>query len=364
MRIVHTESSLGWGGQEIRILRESQKLASMGHEVTVLCDEASIIAKRAQEWAPSVECRQTKLKKKRLRYLLHLRSALANLAPDVVVCHSSTDHWLTAVARLISKRKFPIVRARHISAQVRGNITSKWLFRRGCESVITTGSGIKEALTRSKLCAPNRVFSIPTGLDAAKYQGLSRGQAREMLGLDQQLRLIGIIATLRSWKGHTDLIHAFKLLDDPSAGLLIVGDGPRRAALHALSSSLGLSSTITFVGQQSNVAPWFAALDVYAQPSYANEGVPQAILQAMATGLPIVSCPIGGIPEAVANYRAAKLVPVHSPEELAEAIKTAIAELAFHPDRSDLSHTPFTEQDMALKCEQIYRRTIGEFRRS
>jgi len=182
-----------------------------------------------------------------------------------------------------------------------------------------------------------------------------------MLGLDRQVRMVGIIATLRSWKGHEDLIHAFKLLDDSSSKLIIVGDGPRRAALHALSSSLGLSSRIAFVGQQTNVEPWFAALDVYAQPSYANEGVPQAILQAMATGLPIVSCPIGGIPEAVADYRAAKLVPVHSPEELAQAIKAAITGLAIQPGRAELTHTPFTEQDMALKCEQIYRRTIDEF---
>lgn len=362
MKIVHTESSLGWGGQEIRILSESQMLASLGHDVTILCDSASTIATNQPEWAPSIKCLAAKLSKKRLGDLVCLRNALSRLSPDIVICHSSTDHWLTAVARLSLRRKFPVVRTRHISALVRDSITTKWLYRSGCESVITTGSGIREALVRSNLCGSNRVFSVPTGLDASKFQRFSRDQAREMLGLDRRVRMIGIIATLRSWKGHEDLIHAFKLLDDSSSRLIIVGDGPRRAALHALSSSLGLSSRIAFVGQQTDVAPWFAALDVYAQPSYANEGIPQAILQAMATGLPIVSCPIGGIPEAVAHYRAAKLVPVHSPEELAQAIKVAITGLAVHPGRADLSHTPFTEQDMALRCEQIYWRTIDEFR--
>lgn len=361
LKIVHTESSLGWGGQEIRILGESEKLRAMGHDVIILCDRSSTIIRNLPEWAPTVKGLGIRLRKKGLNDLTQLRAALKSLSPDIVICHSSTDHWLSAVARLSLTKKFPIVRTRHISTSIRENLLTKWLYRRGCEYVITTGSGIRESLVRSQLCSPKKVSSIPTGLEATRFQRLSRDQARELTGMTGAGLKIGIIATLRSWKGHEDLIHAFSLLDFPSLELIIVGSGPRQKALLALSASLGLSSRIKFVGQQPDVTPWFAALDVYVHPSYANEGVPQAILQAMATGLPIVSCPIGGIPEAVENYRAVKFAPIRSPNELAEAIRAALSELPSNPSRAQLHHVPFTELEMALQCEQVYRSSIDKF---
>jgi glycosyltransferase involved in cell wall biosynthesis len=360
MKIVHTESSLGWGGQEIRILRESQKLALSGHDVTVLCDGASTIAARQSEWAPSIKCIGTKLSKKRPKDLVRLRSALIQLSPDIVICHSSTDHWLTAVARLSLRRKFPIVRTRHISAPVGQNLATRWLYRRGCEFVITTGDSIKEALVDNGLCPADKVSSIPTGLDPSKFTTRSREDARRALGLPCDDLLVGIVATLRSWKGHEDLIRALVEIN-PAVKLLIVGEGPRLQALQGLSFTLGLADRVRFVGQQTDVAPWFAALDVYAQPSYANEGVPQAILQAMATGLPIVSCPTGGIPEAMVGYQAGTMVPIHSPTQLAEAIECSIARLPTLPDRRALSHVPFSEDDMTSRCAQTYQRIFDEF---
>lgn len=360
MRIIHTESSLGWGGQEIRILRESQLLAAIGHEVTIVCDASSEIASRMPEWAPSVKSSQIQLQKKRLGDLVELRATLDRLTPDVVVCHSSTDHWLSALARLTLKSKFPIVRTRHISAPVGQNLATRWLYRRGCEFVITTGDSIREALVDKGLCPSRKVSSIPTGLDPSRFLTQSRQDARRALGLSLDDLFVGIIATLRSWKGHEDLIRALVEIN-PTVKLLIVGEGPRLQALQGLSFALGLADRVRFVGQQADVAPWFAALDVYAQPSYANEGVPQAILQAMATGLPIISCPIGGIPEALAGYKAGTMVPIHSPTQLAEAIEYSIARLPTLSDRRALSHVPFSADGMTYRCAQTYQRICDEF---
>jgi len=360
MKIVHTESSLGWGGQEIRVLQESRHLVDLGHEVSIVCDSESLISGRHCNLAPNVEVIKTRIKKKRLPDLLSVRSVLKSLAPDLVVCHSSTDHWLTAVSRETLGAKFPIIRMRHISAPINPNSRTRWLFTGGCESIISTGTGISQAIVEGGLASHAKVSSIPTGLDPLAFGRLCKEEARKRLGLRLDPVLIGIVATLRSWKGHDDLITAFSQLDNDTE-LLVVGDGPRASALRDLTKSLGLDGRVKFVGHQENVSEWLSALDIFVQPSYANEGVPQAILQAMATGLPIVSCPIGGIPEAVAHYGAASLVPPRSPALLAQALRHTTSKLNQLPSRESLRFVPFSSAEMARQCESLYRRTIDEF---
>ena len=121
------------------------------------------------------------------------------------------------------------------------------------------------------------------------------------LGLPDKPAL-GIVATLRDWKGHDYL---FDALAPDRAGwanwqVIVVGDGPYRDRLEARLARLGLAADVRLVGQQQDVVPWLQALDLFTLPSYGEEGVPQAIMQAMACGLPVVSTPVGAITEAVA----------------------------------------------------------------
>lgn len=93
MRILHTEASLGWGGQEIRVLTEAQVFLKHGHEVFLAADLKSQIAKKASAYG--VKVIPIHLNKKRLKDLFELRRVIKNIEPDVINCHSSTDHWLT-----------------------------------------------------------------------------------------------------------------------------------------------------------------------------------------------------------------------------------------------------------------------------
>ncbi len=114
MRILHTEASSGWGGQEIRILTESQVFIKHGHEVAIAADINSQIAKRAHEYGVPVYAIQ--LKKKRLADLLALKKVIQIFQPDVVSCHSSTDHWLSAIA-LTRLQWSPSLQRHHIHQQ-------------------------------------------------------------------------------------------------------------------------------------------------------------------------------------------------------------------------------------------------------
>ena len=156
-------------------------------------------------------------------------------------------------------------------------------------STVTTGEAIRTALIREIGVAPSRVTSIPTGVDPARFAPRDKLEARRQLRLPETTPLVGICATLRSWKGHRFLVEAMPLLAHRDAQLLIVGEGPQRETLQHQIAALGLGDRVRMIGNQNDVAPWFAAFDVFALPSYADEGVPQALVQAMYVGAPCVT---------------------------------------------------------------------------
>ena len=311
MRIVHTESSLGWGGQELRILAESQGLARRGHELTLLCPLESQIYSEAP--ARGLRTVALPIATKRLDGLFALRRWLRANPVDVVGTHSSTDSWLVALAT-----RLPIVRTRHISAPVPRNFLTRWLYGRATR-IVTTGEALKRELVERTGVPGERIESVPTGADPAVYAPGDKYAARMHLGLPQAGMLVGIVATLRSWKGHRYLIDALPA----GATLVIVGDGPQRDALQAQVKAAGLESRVRFAGNQRDVVPWLHALDIFALPSYANEGVPQALLQAMLVGLPCVTTHVGSIAELARDGVTALVVP---PEDVA-ALRAALERL-------------------------------------
>lgn len=322
MHIVHTESSLGWGGQEIRILEEARGLIGRGHDVQLICPrEARIYTEAARYGVPVYAL---SIGRKNLNGLLALRYWLKNHPVDVINTHSSTDSWLAALACVSLRGAPPIVRTRHISTPVHKNAASRWLYCKAVKHVVTTGEALRQTLIRDLGLATECVTSVPTGIDTARFVPGDKAAARRDLGIDPEKHYLGIVATLRSWKGHLYLLEAFHQLAAPGWKLLIVGDGPQKEHLKNKVSQLGLESHVIFTGQQNNPERWLQALDIFCLPSYANEGVPQAILQAMLTELPIITTPVGAITEAVSDGRTACIVPPRDATALAGAIKALI----------------------------------------
>ena len=324
MNIVHTEASCGWGGQEIRILVEARGMIARGHRVTLLAPVESRIFAEASRFGVSAVA--LPIGRKRLSGIAALRAWLIQNPVDVINTHSSTDSWLAALAWASLKKAPPIVRTRHISAPVPDNLASRWLYRSASRYVVTTGASLRESLiARLKLDA-TRVVSIPTGIDTEVFFPPTQHQrklARKAIGVGDERFVIGIVATLRSWKGHRYLIEAFAEAFGDGASLaqfVIVGDGPQRAALEALVDAKQMRARVTFAGNQPDVVPWLHALDAFALPSYANEGVPQAILQAMACGIPVVTTDAGAIGEVATHEETALIVRKEDANDLASAI--------------------------------------------
>lgn len=318
MRILHTESSLGWGGQEIRVLTEARGVARLGHDVLLAAPEESRIHREAPRFG--VASRALPIGRKGLAGLSAMRGLLREGGFDVVNTHSSTDSWLAAVACATGAAKPAIVRTRHISAPVPNNFATRWLYGQA-RRIVTTGEKLREQVIAETGVDPRLVASVPTGIDLERFAPGDRAAARATTGLPADAFVVGIVATLRSWKGHRFLIEAIASMARPDVTLAIVGDGPQREALEAQTRAAGIAAR--FAGNQDDVAPWLRSFDLFCLPSYANEGVPQALMQAMACGLPVVTTDVGSIGEIVSDGVTGLLV---APQD-APAIRAGIEAL-------------------------------------
>jgi glycosyltransferase involved in cell wall biosynthesis len=323
LAIVHSENSCGWGGQEIRILTEARGFLDRGHRVTLLTPpEAPIFSAAQRMGIPAIAL---PIRKKRLPALWALRRWLAanRSAVDVLNTHSSTDSWLGALACATMAGAPPIVRTRHVSTTVRNRPTTRWLYLHATAHIVTTGEALRRQLARDNGIPLEHMTSIPTGIDLARFVPGERAAARSRLGLPDRPAL-GIVATLRDWKGHEYLFEA--IARDRAAWtawqVLVIGDGPYRDRLDARLAQLGLADGVRFVGQQEDVVPWLQALDLFTLPSYGEEGVPQAVMQAMACGLPVVSTSVGAITEAVDAGTTGLIVEPRSAAALGAALAT------------------------------------------
>ena len=360
LSIVHTEASLGWGGQEIRILSESQGMIRRGHEVRLLCPPEARIHAEAPNWGVPVTA--LPIGRKRPTGVKVLYEWLKRNRCDVVCTHSSTDAWLSALALLAMGRPIPMVRTRHISAPVGRNAPTRWLYTRGTARIVTTGEALKKELIERNGFPAARIDSVPTGIDAGRFRPGNAASARAALGLPVEGMLVGIVATLRDWKGHEYLIEALAGLKE--ANLVIVGDGPRRQILENFVDAQNMRARTTFAGDQADVVPWLHALDIFVLPSFANEGVPQALIQAMLTGLPCVTTHAGSIAELARHEETALVVPVKDAAALRAALERLLkdSELRKTLGAAARAHCAanYSYQGMLDRMEAIYRQVSGQ----
>ena len=132
---------------------------------------------------------------------------------------------------------------------------------------------------------------------------------------------IGCTARLHAKNDHATLLRAFARVGVrfPEARLLLVGRGPEETRLTALAGELGISARVCFTGEQADVAPHLQQMNLYVQAS-AAEGMPNSVLEAMATALPVVATAVGGTPEVVVEGKTGLLVPPRDPAALADAM--------------------------------------------
>lgn len=332
-----------------------------GHRITLVAASDAMLLPAAQRMGvPTVTL---PIGAKRVSALLALRHWLARHGRDfdVINVHSSTDSWLSALACRTLRHMPPLVRTRHVSTTVHNRLSSRWLYLRATRHIVTTGEALRQQLHRNNRFPLEHMTSVPTGIDLARFQPRARVAVRRELGLPEAPTL-GIVATLRDWKGHLYLLDAFESLRTrfPTWQLLIIGDGPMRAVIEQQRQRLRLSDRVRLVGNQDNVQDWLNALDLFVLPSYGEEGVPQGIMQAMACGLAVVSTPVGAIREAVVDGSTGILVEPKDANALAQGLTRLMSDAGARERMGEAgrqyAQAHFGIDAMLDKMETIFRR--------
>ncbi len=363
LRILHTEWSQGWGGQEIRILGETLALIESGHSVQIAAHPESELAARATQ--AGVPVHPVRLHKGLpLRALLQLIRIIRKERIDVIHTHSSVDARIGGMTARITGRA--VVRSRHLSTPIKKRWISWFLYMRLADHVITSGESIRQAMIHSNGMLPERITSIPAGIDTETFY--PRAVDRDLksnLGLSDQHFIIGIVAVLRSWKGHRTLFEAIAQYRkrNPDIRLLVLGDGPTRGNLEALRAELGLESHILMTGHVTDTPRYYSIMDGVILTSYSNEATSQTLPQAMLMEKAVIGTDIGSIPEVVIDGETGILIPPKDPEQIAEAIDRLYQD---HDERQRLAQqgrahalAHFTKKGMMESTVAVYREVLA-----
>lgn len=327
MHILYLEASKGWGGQEIRILREALGMQKKGYTVTLVTHPYAELALRAQE--AGLKVHTLPLEK---RYLLHclwqLRKIMRKGKVDLINTHSSSDAWIGGVAGKLWG--CPVVRTRHLSTAIRKGANSRLLYNYLANKVVTTCEEVVEKICMQAKLPKERCCCIPTGVEPASME-VDPNEVdafREKWGIAPDDCLVGTLCVLRSWKGVTDFIHACqKLQAYPKIKWMVVGNGPAESYFKEVAKQMGVEEKIIFTGHLIPPFAALAAMDIFLLLSTSNEGVSQATLQAAYFGKPLITTATGGLREVCLPGKTGFLVACHAPGEVAERV----LELAENP---------------------------------
>ena len=357
--IVHTEASLGWGGQERRIFAEAEIMPQRGHKIILAVDPRGQLYQRSRQAGFVVVPiifggRYTIPACLALRRLLHRQSV------DILNTHSSLDSWVGLWSVMGRRSRTRLVRTRHLSTLIKTSWPTRKLYQ-SPDAIITTGQAIKDLIVERAQVPPAKIFSIPTGVPLDRfYPRPPENRSVYLPEVADDTFVIGSVAVLRSWKGHVYLVEALEkvLQAGEKAYLVLVGDGPFRVVIEAKVAELHLADFVYFAGYQDNIPDWLALMDLVVLASYANEGVPQSLLQAMAMARPVIGTSCGGIPEIVTSGSNGLLVPPKDSQALAEALLKLIRDPArrrqFGSRGLSLVQERYSLDQMAAATEKVY----------
>jgi glycosyltransferase involved in cell wall biosynthesis len=237
-----------------------------------------------------------------------LSALLGRLVPEAVVLSTRRDMGFT---------------------RSRGHDLALWAASGGVAQVLAVSEPVRWAVTAREAVDPRQVEVIHNGVDTARFrpaqgpeEALARQRLRASLGHGPQEVLLACVGSFQPIKGQGTLLEAMALLSPraPSLRLLLVGGRAEYRAHHvALAERLGLGGVVQFLGERGDMEALLRACDLFALPSW-SEGFSNAVLEAMASGLPVVATEVGGNLAAISPAVGA-LVPPGDPARLARALE-------------------------------------------
>ena len=222
----------------------------------------------------------------------------------VVLCSKRGCHW---------RKGFEL-----ISAKIGNTLANR---------ITVNAEAVREFVHDNEGCPREKMVVIPSGVDTDRFQPLPPADFKARLGLPASRLVVGVVTRMRVRKGVEEFIRAIARVRETHAEThgVIVGEVSLDDGLQALVRALGLDAHLTLLGRRSDMPEVLSALDVFVLSSH-DEGMSNAILEAMAMEKPVVATDVGGTGEVVRHGQSGLLVPPKDPEPLAVAIRDMLAQ--------------------------------------
>lgn len=330
MRILYVITDLEVGGVPLHLLRLASEMKRRGRDVSVASlGDVGPVGERLPAVGIDVHacggCCGVDV-----RVLGRLKRIIRVAKPDVV--HSMLFH--ANVATRWAGKRAGVPGSRILCEIQTVEVERKWhllvdrFTHRGCRFTIGNSPSVVEHLHSKAGIPRERLRLVRGGIDAGRFDGAAAAD-RKKLGLPVDARMILWVGRLDPVKGLDVLIRALaKHVADPAAHLVLVGDGPIRGELERLAAEVGVGDRVHFVGRRDDVASLLAAADVFAFPSR-TEGLPNALLEAMASRRAIVTTDVPGCRDLVEDGRTGLIVPYGDAAALGGALSRVLGEFEF-----------------------------------
>ncbi len=276
------------------------------------------------------------------------RTTALSLRPRPCLVHTFHGHVLDGYFRSGTQRAFLEVERR---------------LARHSDCLIAVSPQVRDELLALGIGTPAQYRVVPLGLDLGRFLAVEgRSELlRGRLGLGPDAVLVGAVGRLVAIKDLTTLLRAVARLDD--VHVVLIGDGQDRPVLEAEAERLGLAGRAHFVGWEADIVAVMADLDVVALTSR-NEGTPVALIEALATGRPVVATDVGGVRFVVQDGVTGLLAPARDPEAFAERLGQALGDPARADEMAakgrDHVRTRFSADRLVGDIAGLYAELLGQ----
>ncbi len=361
--VVHVTQSLGWGGLE-RVVYDLARAVDPARYRAVVLSLSDDLGRRAQFDAAGVPLEVVRQHGLDVTLPARLARRLTALGADLVVAHNFGRFFYAGPAARLAR--VPALYAEH--SNTRPDERALWLAQprltRSAAAVVAVSETVRDYLLAKQRIAPEQVCVIPNGIDLAPFDDLpAPAAARRALGLPEDGLVIGQVGRLVPVKNQALLLAAFAVLAPavPEAHLVVAGDGPLRAELTADAERRGLSPRVHLLGRRDDIPAVLAAMDVFCLCSQ-SEGLPLAIVEAMAAGLPVVATASAGR-DLVVEGRTGYLTPPGEAAPLSarlgELLRAPATRRAMGTEGRRLARERYAVGVMAAAYTALFDRLLG-----
>ncbi len=365
--ILQLRESSGFYGAENVVIELSKGLRQAGHRPMVAILTRSpkrvrVFKRTAQEnriWTRV-------LKNRRMidtEVIFRLRRLLRKHNISIVLSHGYTSNFYALAATMFSGIHrvavcHPWAESKY-SARARfyEKLDLSWL--RFFDNIVAVSQNVREKILENKIPA-KKVSLIANGLDISRFSyPIDREGARESLAIPRDGLVVGSVGRLSIEKGQRFLIEAAKPLmkEYPELQVIFVGDGPLKNELVQFSRRLGIGENVRFLGKVYNIPLILSLLDVFVLPSL-SEGLPMALLEAMAAKVPVIASNVGDIPQVIRDRREGLLVEPKNAGQLTDALS---ALLSGEAKRSEFARRAFEKVSREYSMQQMAEKYLRMF---